>query len=50
VGARQRLAHDQRAQLGGRRVFEASAKGSDGGAYTADNNNITAHDKVSFDF
>ena len=43
VGARQRLAHDQRGQLNRRRVFEACAKGSDGGAHTADNNNFTAH-------
>ena len=44
AGARERLSHDQRRQFDGRRVFEACAKGSDGGAHTADNNNFTAHD------
>ena len=43
TSARQRFANHQRGQLGGRRVLQAAAEGSNGGAHTADNNNFTSH-------
>jgi len=47
VGAGQGFAHDQGGQLGGWNVLEAATKGTNGGAHTADNNNFTAHGRVS---
>jgi len=41
--ARERLAHDQRAQFGGRNVFQAAAKGANGGAHGADDDDFTGH-------
>jgi len=43
--AGQGFAHDLCRQLGGGNVLEAAAKGTNGGAHTADNNNFTAHGK-----
>ena len=43
MGTRQRFAHNQRAQLGGRNVFQAATKGADGGAHCADDDDFTGH-------
>src|SRR3990167_667977 len=43
-GVGQRFTHHRRGQLGGRAVLEAAAKGTNGGAYTADNNDFTGHE------
>jgi hypothetical protein len=43
AGTRQRFTDHQRGQLGGRGIFQAAAKGSNGGARTADNYNFTGH-------
>ena len=44
VGAFEGFAHDLRGQLGRGNVFQTTAKGTDGGARTADNYNFTTHD------
>ena len=46
LGARQRLAHDQCRQLGRRHIFEAAAKGANGGTDSADNYNFTGHGEL----
>jgi len=43
AGARQRLLDHQRAEIDGGGVLQRAAKGSDGGAHTADNDNFTGH-------
>ena len=47
MGTGQRFTHHQRAQFGGGDVFQAAAKGSDGGAHAAYNYNFTGHGFVS---
>ncbi|MCY1535019.1 hypothetical protein D9M68_704050 [compost metagenome] len=48
TGARQRFLDDQGRQFGGRRVLEAAAVGTNGGAGGADNNNFSAHVHLLF--
>ena len=43
LGARQRLAHDLRAEIGGRHVLQAAAEIADGGAHAADDDDFTGH-------
>ena len=43
VGARQGFLDHQGAQLGGRDVLEAAAKGANGGAHCADDDDFSAH-------
>ncbi len=43
LGARQRLAHHQRAQLARRHVLQAAAERPDCGAHTADHHHFTCH-------
>ena len=48
IGTGQRFADHLRTQLGGGDVFEAAAKGSDGGSDGADNYNFTGHGDCSW--
>ena len=49
AGARQRFLDDQRAQFGGGHILEAAAKGANGRAHCADDDDFTGHGKVLSD-